>query len=278
MFRVHWSQKLNSCEGALLEDVLWGWDEIAKYLRCHPTTAQQYRRERGLPVRRKPGGGPKAPVFALRQELDDWLGIDASRSQTQRDGRASARSGELAAPVLDRILGIGQETKLYRRNYVLRFHLRRSITGVRANVEYAFELCNATDQNQPYVQEMTVDDTDRGYVESLSFFVDRRSVYHLKKPPMAERLMGYVAYRGPKQLIAPSAKGIIYLCKASWVIHRSENDIWYNHMALPTVGVKFETHAPAAFEITPSFSRKNLVMKSEHIDIAWRKRPDARFR
>lgn len=47
-------------------------------------------------------------------------------------------------------------------------------------------------------------------------------------------------YRGPKQLIAPSTKGVSYLFKASWVIHRSENDIWYNHMAFPTVGVKFD--------------------------------------
>jgi hypothetical protein len=256
-----------------LEDVLRGWGEIAKYLRCDPTTAQRYERDRGLPVHRTPGGGPKAPVFAIRSELDEWLGIDASRNQAQGAGHTSARSAELAGPVLDRILGIGQETKLYRRNYVLRFDLRHSITGVRGNVESTFELSNATDQNQSFVQEMTIDDSDRGYVESLSFSIDRRLAYQLKRPPMAEKFIGYVAYRGPKQLIAPSTKGRIYVCKASWVIHRSENDIWYNHMILPTVGVKFETHAPATFEITPSFSRQDLVMKSEHIDIAWRRRP-----
>jgi hypothetical protein len=265
--------KLTLREGAALEDVLRGWGEIAKYLRCHPTTAQRYERERGLRIHRTPGGGRKSPVLALKTELDDWLGIDVPESQAQGANRASTRSAELAAPVLDRILGIGRETKLYRRNYVLRFDLRSSTEGVCANVEYAFELCNATDQNQPYFQEMTLDDSDRGYIKSLSFFVDGKSTYHLKRPPFAKKFIGYLAYRGPRQSVAPNTKGITYVCKASWVIHRGENDIWYNHMGLPTVGVKLETHASAAFEITASFSRQELVMKGEHMDIAWRRRP-----
>jgi hypothetical protein len=42
-------------------------------------------------------------------------------------------------------------------------------------------------------------------------------------------------------------------------------------MVLPTVGVKVETKAPAGLEITKTFFIPGLVMKGEHVDIAWRK-------
>lgn len=256
-----------------MEGVLRGWHEIGTYLRCHARTAQRYERERFLPVHRTPGGGSKARVFALKSELDQWHEIDVSEGQTQGAGRASTRNAELAAPVLSRIIGIGREITLFRRNYVLRFDLKRSARGVRATVECAFELCNATDQEQPYIQEVTVDDSDHGYVERMSFSANGHPAYDLKRPAAATKPIGYASYRGPKQLIAPSTKGVIYACAASWIIHRAENDIWYNHMALPTVGMKVETHAPASFEITRTYAMPGLIMTGEHTDIAWRKRP-----
>src|SRR4029077_6573535 len=63
MKKVLWPyvpSKLESGEGVPVEDVLRGWGEIAKDLRCHPTAAQRYERERGLRVHRTPGGGEKA--------------------------------------------------------------------------------------------------------------------------------------------------------------------------------------------------------------------------
>ena len=148
-----------------MEDILWGWGEIAKYLGLHPRTAQRYEETRGLPVQRRPGGGPKAPVFARKSELDHWLSshqtdADIPEGRTQGPGRDSKQSVELAVSLLDRIRGIGRGTKLYRRYYVLHFALRRAGERVQANVECRFELCNATDQKQPYTQEVTVDDSD----------------------------------------------------------------------------------------------------------------------
>lgn len=256
-----------------MDDVLLGWDEIARHLRLHARTAQRYERTQNLPVHRRPGGGPKAPVFALKAELDDWLGADLSRNQTAGTERASTQSAELAAPVLDRILGIARGTKLYRRNYFMRFDLKRSGKGVCAKVEYRYELCNAADQKQAFVQELTVDDADHGYVESMSLRLNGRLAYHIKKPAIAKELVGYALYLGPKQLIPPSSLGATCRCEASWVIHRADKDIWYNHMVLPTVGVQIETHAPSGFDITRSYTVPGLVMKGEHLDIAWRRRP-----
>ncbi len=255
-----------------MEGVLRGWDEIGTYLGCDARTAQHYEQERFLPVHRRPTGGPKARVFALKSELDKWLDIDESEAQAKGADRGSTRSGELASSVLSRIIAIGREIKLFRRNYVLRLDLKRSSGGVQAAVECEFELCNATDQKQPYVQEITVDDSDNGYVERMAFSVNGRSIYNLKRPAATEKPIGYASYRAPKQLIAPSTKGDTYFCTASWVIHRAENDIWYNHMALPTVGMKVETHAPSSFTITPPYSLPGLSMTGEHRDIAWRKR------
>jgi len=57
------------------QDRLATWGEIAKFLNCNVRTAQRWANERGLPVRRVPGG-QKSSVFAYRRELQEWLDRD----------------------------------------------------------------------------------------------------------------------------------------------------------------------------------------------------------
>jgi Tol biopolymer transport system component len=64
------------------------WKEIAAYLNRDVRTVQRWERDSALPVQRLPGG-PKAGVFALRAELDDWL-------ETRRTGFDAAGNGSLA--------------------------------------------------------------------------------------------------------------------------------------------------------------------------------------
>ena len=260
-------------KGAELSDnICWGWDEIGAYIGKSRDTAMRYARTRRLPFHRIPGGGSRPPIFALKHELDQWL--SGGEKGTPRGKRTDARTSveEIAGPVLARILGIGQETKLYRRNYVMRADLRPALRGVEIKFDYSFELCNAADTVEPFVQELTVDDGDHGFVESMSFLTNGKSVYLLKRPVAVEKHIGYVSYRAPEQKIRPTKARMAYVCRASWVIERSGNDIWYNHMILPTVGVKIETRSMPGFEITRSFSVPGLVMKGEHLDVAWRKR------
>jgi len=256
----------------LNEEVCWGWDAIGAYIGKHGRTAMKYARTRRLPAHKMPGGGPKAPVYATKRDLDAWLSGDERGSARRTTGHAKPPTNEIAAPVLSRILGIGQETKLYRRNYVMHFNLSPTFRGVEVKLSYGFELCNGTDATEPFVQELTVDDGDHGFVASMSFLVNGKPVYVLRRPTPAKTHIGYVSYQGPKQRIEPPAALKVYVCRASWVIHRGPNDIWYNHMILPTVGVKIETKAMPGFEITRSFSLPGLVMKGEHLDVAWRKR------
>lgn len=254
-----------------MEGTLLGWGEIGKYIDVHPRTAMRYEHTRRLPVRRAPGGGEKTPVFALKSELDEWLLGEIGGNDRLRRDEVSSPDVDIAAPVLDRILGIGRETILYRRNYILRFELSHTAKGIQARLGYEFQLRNATNARQEFVQEMTMDDSDHGFVGMMSFSINGKVTYDLKKPKPTRTFIGYTAYECPKQSIAPKSKRLIYLCRASWIIQRSANDLWYNHMVLPTVGVKVETKAPAGFEITRSFFIPGLVMKGEHVDIAWRK-------
>lgn len=48
------------------------WKEIARYIHRDARTAMRWEKERGLPVRRAPGG-KRGAVFAYREELDAWL-------------------------------------------------------------------------------------------------------------------------------------------------------------------------------------------------------------
>jgi len=62
-----------------------GWKEIAAHLKISARTAQEYERERGLPIRRQ-GDQKKSRIFAYEVELDAWM---ASKLAT-RDSTDSA--------------------------------------------------------------------------------------------------------------------------------------------------------------------------------------------
>lgn len=57
------------------------WKEIAAFFGRDERTVKRWEHQRGLPVRRIPGGG-RSPVYAYRHELEIWL----------RDGKATIRS------------------------------------------------------------------------------------------------------------------------------------------------------------------------------------------
>lgn len=247
-----------------MDDRLNGWDEIAGYLHKHRRTAQRYVGERGLPVHHLPGGAPKSPVHAFRSEVDEWL----------HPGHPSATAGHegFAEQMLQRVSSLFNAKRLYRQNYVVRFSLQRSGAGIQARIETEYDLVNTSDEKQPYVQEITVDHCERGYVEVMSVSVDGKSISLLKRPPATKLFFGYASYQGPRLFIEPSVTRKSYTGKATWIINRSDNDFWYLHVGIPTFRARVETSASPGFEITPPFSVPGLLMIGEHFDIAWKRR------
>ena len=57
---------------AMKREISDTWDEIAAFLGIATRTAQEWEKERGLPVHRR-GDGPKARVYAYIDELETWL-------------------------------------------------------------------------------------------------------------------------------------------------------------------------------------------------------------
>src|SRR6202041_253759 len=109
----------------------------AEYLGVHARTAQRYAESLRLPVQHL-GTGPKAPVFAIRAELAEW--IDCNRPRIKRQATGSPDSAitddqGLAGPILSRISKLSN-LKLYRRNYLLDFRLRPCLPiGVRVTLD-----------------------------------------------------------------------------------------------------------------------------------------------
>jgi Tol biopolymer transport system component len=71
-----------------------GWKEIAAYVNRSPRTLMRWADERGLPVRRIPGGRRQA-VFARTVEIDAWLESKQSEGLVAEDERRSY----VAAPI-----------------------------------------------------------------------------------------------------------------------------------------------------------------------------------
>lgn len=61
-----------------------GWKSIAAYLKRDRTTVIRWTRERGLPVHRLPGGRT-GTVYALKHELDRWVGLPDPEAETLTD-------------------------------------------------------------------------------------------------------------------------------------------------------------------------------------------------
>lgn len=258
-----------------MRDVLSGWNEIAQYIGKSVSAAQRYERTLHLPVRRR-GRGPKPPVYALKSDLDVWLRdatgkFGAGDEHGQRPGLSRIHDQVLQAEVIGRVHTL-TDLSLYRRNYHMGFNLKPSGRGVRISVDIDFELLNASDENQPFIQEITVDDPDHGHVQEMAVFKNRAAIYILKEPAVSGRASGYSIYRGKKLTVEPESAGVLYRCQASWVINRPAEDMWYNHMILPTLGATIDTNAPPEFEITRPFSTPQLLLKGEHLDIAWHPR------
>jgi hypothetical protein len=179
---------------------------------------------------------------------------------------------QLAEQILREVAALSRAKSLYRKNFRIRFTLQRSGSGVRARVETEYELINESDERQPYSQEVTIDDCELGFLESMSVASDGKPISFLRRPEITERHRGYVSYKGPRLLIDPAATGREYRGKAIWIIERSDNSFWYLHVGIPTFGVSVETVAPPDFDITPSFSAMNLLTVGQHIDIVWKRR------
>lgn len=252
-------------------DTLNGWKEITAYMKRDRRTLQHWEHSRNLPIHRLPGGGERSPVFALKSELDAWQrGVTYIEPVGNILDTTPGPNNDVASRVRERLQRFAREMQLYRRNYILTFVLTPSRGRVKVNVAYYFELFNALREPQRYIQELTIDDNEDGYVELMSLSIENGpGGYTLNNPQPSERQLGYSIYRGPELLVVPNATGVGYKYHASWVIHRRENDIWYNHQGLPTIGITVNTHAPSGFAITQSFSWPGLLMKGEHMDIAW---------
>lgn len=61
--------------------ILNSWKEIATYLGRGVRTIQRYEEKLGLPIHR-PAASPRSAVFALADELEDWLRNSPSRNGT----------------------------------------------------------------------------------------------------------------------------------------------------------------------------------------------------
>jgi len=72
------------------------WKDIATYLRRDVRTVIRWEQQRGLPVRRVPGGGRKA-VFAYSAELDAWLTQESAGPQGLKPGSNGRLNGTAEA-------------------------------------------------------------------------------------------------------------------------------------------------------------------------------------
>ena len=93
--------------------LLQGWKEIAQYLRCGVRTAQRWAQQ-GMPTRRI-SIGPRSPVIAYSQEIDQWIKHELAESRRGRGTELIRRSRELRAELQKTRQTFHQEIDLLKR-------------------------------------------------------------------------------------------------------------------------------------------------------------------
>ena len=200
----------------------------------------------------------------MESELRRWANANSVRIPADHD--------DMADRIANRVTDLSQARNLYRKNFVIRFVLQKFGNRVKARIYTHYEIANGGNRNQPYRQEITIDDCEAGHVDVLSVSIDGKPIYFMSHPDVTERHPGYSSYKGRPILIEPSSFGKLYIGVAEWTIIRHDIDFWYLHFGIPTLGVRVETAAPADFEITRPFSTPELVTVGQHIDITWKVR------
>lgn len=240
-----------------------GWPEIAAFIGKSGRTGQRWAKRRGLPVQPLTDR-PKSPVFAIESDLRRWANANSVRLPADHD--------DIADRIANRAADLSQARNLYRKDFVVRFVLQKFGIRVKARIYTHYEIANGSNRKQPYRQEITIDDCEAGQVDVLSVLVDEKPIYLMRGPNITERHLGYSSYKGRPVMVEPSSSGKRYVGVAEWTIIRHDNDFWYLHFGIPTLGVRVETVAPADFEITQPFSTPELVTVGQHIDITWKVR------
>ena len=91
---------LQPSESLTKGDRIDGWKSIAAYFGRDRTTVVRWARERGLPVHRVPGG-QTGSVFALRGELDAWIGGAARQAVAADEAAGSIAPAEVRGTSTD---------------------------------------------------------------------------------------------------------------------------------------------------------------------------------
>ena len=94
--------------------LLQGWKEIAQYLRCGVRTAQRWAQQ-GMPTKHI-RNGPRGPVIAYSQEIDQWIKHELAESRSGARGAGLIRrSRELRAELAKTRRTFRQESDLLKR-------------------------------------------------------------------------------------------------------------------------------------------------------------------
>ena len=216
----------------------------------------------------------EATVALPQTELDAWR-RGSGREHVEGSPRSNlplSTDPVLHAQMHQRFLALAMDERLCRHNYQMDFDLHPTKRGVRINISLEFELVNTTKENQPYSQEFTIDHHEHGQAKGMSAFKNGKVIYKLENLRPADSTEGYAIYRGEELMIEPQKTGVRYVFRSSWVINRKKHDLWSEAVALPTVGVTVDTHAPPEYEITRSFSISDIMLRDEHFNIAWKPR------
>lgn len=162
-----------------------GWKSIAAYLKRDRTTVMRWSNERGLPVHRLPGGRT-GTVYALRHELDRWLGLPGNDSDAAPETVPAPTP--ISAPASPPATSPAPAEPVRRRPAVRRWVLGAALTGLAIGVPAVLAKQEATPATRqaPAAPALALP----GDAVSAAKFLEARDLVAERKSAGLERAIG----------------------------------------------------------------------------------------
>jgi hypothetical protein len=136
--------------------------------------------------------------------------------------------------IKERLRSILLGTKLFRRNYNLRYKLTAVGDRMRFQVEYDFELINPTDETLSFDQVVQFETSEHPEIEFLSLVSTQESYQEpVRLVPKTNDPLVLEAKKSVK--IQPSSKGITYRFGGRWFTTYPKQSWYAQHFGFPTI-------------------------------------------
>jgi hypothetical protein len=181
--------------------------------------------------------------------------------------------------IQERLKKLVFDTKLFRRNFVIRIVLTSANDKMLLDMDVSFEVFNPTNEVQKYEHAAQFEIAEKPTMYAMTLLSELKT-YNKENVPFVPKKedLEVLEAKADDVEIEPLAKKISYKFGSKLSLTYPLEFFHAIHVGAPTIGMRVEVKAPSGFRVTASKASINvgnvwqynrLFMPEEHVNIRW---------